>query len=270
MIPLIDVHCHLLAGLDDGPGTEEEALEMCRIAYAEGTRMSAALAHQNDEYPDVTPDRIRSAWERLSRSLRDADIALSVFPCAEVMIHAGTEADWAEGRLLSMSDKRRYLLIEMPHGCFLDVETMVRNLVAQGIRPIMAHAERQEELLHDAGQIERLIEAGCLVQVNASSVARPRNRTDVKALKDWFKRGIVHCMGSDGHSVRRRPPVMAAAYQEVRQWAGDAIADRVFSTFGMAILQGLPLRLPKPERRGTSWFFRILDSTDALFGRSKS
>lgn len=254
MIPLIDLHCHLLAGLDDGPATEEEALAMCRLAYEQGTRMVAATAHQNDEYPDVTPVRIRVAWERLVHSLRDAGIPLTVFPNAEVMVDTETEAAWSAGRLLSMADKRRYLLIEQPHSCFLDLETLVRNLVALGVRPILAHPERKEELLHDPGQIERLIEAGCLVQVNASSIAHPRNRADAKSLKDWFKRGIVHCLGSDGHSIRRRRPVMAEAYRQVREWAGHAIADRVCSTFGMAILQGLPLRLPKPEPRGTQWF----------------
>jgi protein-tyrosine phosphatase len=77
MIPLIDMHCHLLAGLDDGPSTQEEALEMCRLAYAEGTRMAAATAHQNEDYPEVTPPRIRSAWERLVQQLRDAGIPRS-------------------------------------------------------------------------------------------------------------------------------------------------------------------------------------------------
>lgn len=62
MIPLIDMHCHLLAGLDDGPPTDEEALEMCRLACAEGTHMAAATAHQNDHWPDVTPERIRQGW----------------------------------------------------------------------------------------------------------------------------------------------------------------------------------------------------------------
>lgn len=254
MIPLVDMHCHLLAGLDDGPATEEAALEMCRLAYSDGTRMVAATAHQNHDYPDVTPERIRTSWERLVRSLHDAEIPLTVFPCAEVMVHPDIESAWANGRLLSMADRGRYMLIEMPHRCFLDLEAMVRSLVAQGVRPILAHPERQEELLHEAGQIERLIEAGCLVQVNASSIARPRSNLDAKALKGWFKRGIVHCLGSDGHSPTRRPPLMAKAYEQIQLWAGHAIADRVCSTFGMAILQGLPLRLPKPEPRGISWF----------------
>jgi protein-tyrosine phosphatase len=254
MIPLIDMHVHLLAGLDDGPATEEEALAMCRLAYAEGTRMAAATAHQNEDYPEVTPRRIRSAWERLVQLLHEADIPLAVFPNAEVMVHPEIESAWADGKLLSVSDRCRYMLIEMPHRCFLDLESMIRRLVAQGVRPILAHPERQEELLHEAGQIERLIDAGCLVQVNAASVAQPRRRADAKALKDWFKRGIVHCLGSDGHSIKRRPPLMAAAYQQIREWAGHATADRVCSTLGTAILQGLPLRLPRPQPPGTRWF----------------
>ena len=59
MIPLVDIHCHLLAGLDDGPRTDEDALEMCRIAYEDGTRIIAAGAHQNEHYPENTADRIR-------------------------------------------------------------------------------------------------------------------------------------------------------------------------------------------------------------------
>jgi protein-tyrosine phosphatase len=254
MIPLIDMHCHLLAGLDDGPSTQEEALAMCRLAYDDGTRMAAATAHQNEDWPEVTPERIRLAWDRLVQALREAEIPLAVFPCAEVMVQPDIESAWVKGRLLSVADGRRYLLIEMPHGCFLDLEATVRGLVAQGVRPILAHPERQEELLHEAGQIERLIEAGCLVQVNAGSVAQPHSRADAKALKDWFQRGIVHCLGSDGHSPRRRPPLMAAAYRQIQQWAGHAVADRVCSTFGMAILQGLPLRLPKPGPRRSNWF----------------
>lgn len=254
MIPLIDTHCHLLAGLDDGPATQEEALAMCRLAYAEGTRMAAATAHQNDRWPDVTPQRIRSSCNLLVRSLHDAGIPLLVFPCAEVMVHPDIETAWTDGHLLGVAGQRSYLLMEMPHGCFVDLEATVRGLVAQGVRPILAHPERHEELLHETGQMERLIEAGCLVQVSSSSVTRPRNRTDAKALKDWFQRGIVHCLGSDGHSSTKRPPRMAAAYQQIQQWAGHAVADRVCSTFGMAILQGLSLKLPRPEPREVRWF----------------
>src|SRR5439155_24222049 len=128
MLPLVDMHCHLLAGLDDGPRTPDDALEMCRIAYAEGTRTVAALAHQNERWANVTPDVIRAAVERLAAALREAGVALGVFPCAEVMAHPDLETLWAAGRLLSVADRGQYLLVEMPHQLFVDLRPIVRAL----------------------------------------------------------------------------------------------------------------------------------------------
>src|SRR6476661_1215220 len=112
MVPLTDIHVHLLAGLDDGPRSEDDAVAMCRLSHAEGVRLSVALAHQNDSWPGVTPDRIRAAAAGLA----------------------------ARGT---------YLLIELPHQLYLDLRPLVRGLVAAGVRPILAHPERTPELLYD-------------------------------------------------------------------------------------------------------------------------
>jgi protein-tyrosine phosphatase len=253
MLPLTDIHCHLLAGLDDGPPTQEEALAMCRLAYEDGTRLVAATAHQNEDWPRVTPAVIRLAVRELAQALRDAGIPLTVLPGAEVMVHADVEEAWNRGELLSVGDRGQYLLIELPHGQFLDLAEMVRNFCRAGVRPILAHPERQPELLHEPGQIEHLIRAGCLVQVSARSVTHRRCREDEQALKRWFRRGIVHLLGSDGHDPSRRPPGLAAAYRQIVAWAGDRVADRVAGTNGLAVLQGLPLQVPPPEPRGNRW-----------------
>ena len=257
MIPLVDIHCHLLAGLDDGPGTPEDALEMCRLAYADGTRIIAAGAHQNDHYPENTPDRIRLAAQSLGQMLHEHQIPLTTFPCAEVMVHPEIESSWQQKLLLSVADRGQYLLIEMPHGLFVDLRDIAERLLQAGVRPILAHPERSPELLHDDVAIEELIQSGCLVQVSAKSVTQPASRRDERALKDWFKRGIVHFLGSDGHSPRRRLPKMADAYHQIVQWAGARVADRVASTNGTALSQGLPLYIPEPDIRRTSWISRL-------------
>jgi protein-tyrosine phosphatase len=257
MIPLVDMHCHLLAGVDDGPRTDEEAMEMCRIASADGIQMSAALAHQNERWSAVTPQLIRERAARLALALGEADIPLSVFPCAEVTAHPEMEASWRQGTLLSMADRGAYLLVEMPQGIFVDLREIVRALRKAGVTTILAHAERQPELLHDAGLIEQFIEAGCLVQVNSGSVTDPASDEVGRALEDWFDRGVVHFLGSDGHSPRRRRPRMADAYHQIVRWAGTGVADRVCSTNGAAVLQGLPLRLPPPRPRRAKWFARF-------------
>ncbi len=94
------------------------------------------------------------------------------------MVHPEIEAAWRRGDLLSVADRGEYLLIEMPHGVYVDLVSIVENLQEAGVRPILAHAERLPELLHDQGRIERLIRAGCLIQVNADSVANPAGRQD--------------------------------------------------------------------------------------------
>jgi protein-tyrosine phosphatase len=253
MISLVDMHCHLLAGLDDGPRTEADALAMCRIAYQEGVRMAAATAHQNERWAAVTPATIRVAARRLTDLLHESGIPLTVFPCAEVMIHPGIDTAWSAGELLSDGDHGRYLLMEMPPGLVLDLRSLVGELRLAGIRPILAHPERHEAFLHEAGWIEQLVQAGCLVQVSAGSVTAPRSREDERALKSWFRRGVVHLLGSDGHSPTRRAPRMAAAYQKIRAWAGLTVADRVCSTNGMAILQGLMPRFPAPTPARRRW-----------------
>jgi protein-tyrosine phosphatase len=257
MPPLVDTHCHLLAGLDDGPRTPEDALAMCRRAYDQGVRYSVALAHQNEEYPDNTPERIRAAFRRLADDLRAAGPELTVVPCAEVMVHPDMLDAWDRGELLSVADSGKYILLEMPHGLCVELAWVVEALVARGVRPILAHAERCPELLHDAEAVERLIRAGCLVQVSSHSVTRPASGADARALKDWFRRGVAHVLGSDGHSPRRRPPDLADAYLRVKRWAGPAVADRVASSHGMAILHNLPLRVPPVAAPARRWLPRL-------------
>ncbi|HLJ96153.1 MAG TPA: CpsB/CapC family capsule biosynthesis tyrosine phosphatase [Gemmataceae bacterium] len=257
MIPLVDIHCHLLAGLDDGPRTEEDALEMCRLAYAEGTRMVAATAHQNEDWPSVTPERILEASKRLCQNLREQGIPLMAFPTAEVMVHPGLEAAWRKGEHLGLAGGREYVLLEMPHDLYVELGETVKNLRRMGVRPILAHPERHEELLHDAGRIEHLIRLGCLVQVSSSSLTAPPSSRTAKALRSWLRRGIVHLLGSDGHSPVKRQPRMYDAYCQICRWAGNAVADRIASTNGVAILHGLPLRIETPQPTHKRWFSRF-------------
>jgi protein-tyrosine phosphatase len=257
MLPLVDMHCHLLAGLDDGPRTPEDALEMCAIAHAEGTRMVAALAHQNERWSAVTPDIIREAVGRLAAALHEKGVELRVFPCAEVTAHPELVDLWAAGKLLSVADRGQYLLVEMPHQLYVDLRPAVRALERRGVSLILAHPEKHPELLHEPGAIEELIAAGCLVQVSSESVTDPRTAEDRRALRSWFRRGCVHLMGSDGHSPRRRRPLLAAAYRRIADWAGRTVADRVCGSNGMMVLNGRTpwFPEPEPERRWLSWLW---------------
>jgi len=227
---------------------------MCRMAYDDGVRMMAATAHQNEEWPVNTAERIRAATGAQAAAVQAANLPLTVFTSAEVMVQPAMETLWAEGRIVSIADQGRYLLVEMPHGLCVDLRATIRRLRHAGLRVILAHPEQHEELLHEGGAIEALIAEGCLVQISAKSVTSPRNHKDLRAVRNWLQRGVVHLLGSDGHSLRRRPPGIAAAYRQIARWCGAAAADRMASTHGLAVLQGLPLEVAPPRRKRQHWF----------------
>jgi len=257
MIPLVDVHCHLLAGLDDGPRTLEDAVEMCRMAWAEGTRVVAATAHLGPRWPRAAPKGIRTATRQLVAELKKTDLAMTVYPSAEVDVQPEMEELWRRGELLGVSDRNAYLLIELPMNVFVDLRDTVRRFMEIGIRPILAHPERYADMLHQPGRLEELVRTGCLVQVSSDNITSPSCPEDARALKGWFRRGLVHLIGSDGHSPRSRPPRMAEAYRTIAGWVGNDAADRLCGFNGLAVLEGRPLRvpLPKPPKRG--WFSRF-------------
>jgi protein-tyrosine phosphatase len=255
MPPLVDTHVHLLAGLDDGPRTPEEALDMARLMCEEGVRHTVACAHQNDDYPTNNAAVIREATARFAQGVAALELPLAVHPCAEVMVGPELLERLDQGELMTVGDLKRYLLIEMPHGMYVELAWLVEELVERNLRPILGHPERCPELLHEPGAIENLIQSGCMVQVSSNSITDPDNAADAAAIKDWFRRRIVHFLGSDGHSVRRRPPVMADAFRRMEKWVGPAEAERIGSTNGLAMLAGqlLQVPLPLPRRKWFSW-----------------
>jgi protein-tyrosine phosphatase len=254
MSELTDLHCHLLPGLDDGPQTWDDALAMCRVAAAEGVRYAAALAHQDERW-NVPPAAIRGAVRELARRLDREGVSLTVFPAAEVMAATDLAEAWAAGRLVSLGDQGRYLLVEMPHRLFVDLRPTVRLLRAAGVRVVLAHPERHPELLHEPERLGELIRLGCLVQVSAGSVT---GAGEVRALREWFRRGCVHALGSDGHSPGKRPPLMAAAFARVREWVGADAAEQICGRNGLALLRGERLEVTRPGTPRRSWAHRLL------------
>ncbi|MCA9187969.1 MAG: CpsB/CapC family capsule biosynthesis tyrosine phosphatase [Pirellulaceae bacterium] len=250
-----DTHFHLCPGLDDGPRDLDVALQLCHLAWNEGTRAIAALAHQSDMFADVTPPQIRSAVADVETALRDMDIPLKLVPTAEVMVTPDVVERWQAGELLTYGDANKYILLEYPHGLYVDLRDVAADFIEAGVRPVIAHAERQPELLYQFEEICELIQIGCVIQVSTRSLTDSTSAQQTRALKQWAERGVIHCLGSDAHSPHRRPPTMAAAVDTLSRWTSASEALLIARDNGMAILDGQPLRLgaPKPPRR-RSWF----------------
>jgi protein-tyrosine phosphatase len=257
MIPLVDTHVHLLAGLDDGPPTPAVALAMCRMLIAEGVGHAAALAHQNEEYLENTPERLLGASAQIISELAANGIPLSLYPTAEVMLSPTTFEDWQSGKLLTVGNHGKWLLVEMPYGECVNILPLAAAFRPHGIRLIIAHAERYPELLDDHALTAQWIAAGCLIQVTAHSLAEPWDSVTEKSLKRWATGGFIHLLGSDGHGIDRRRPLMAAGYRRLISWTGPAAAERIGSHWGLAIFKGLPVDTPMPNPPTRTWFMRL-------------
>ena len=253
MTPFADLHCHLLAGLDDGPKTIDDALEMCRIAYDEGTRHITAGAHFNSIWQN-RPDDIRPAAEKLRQALIEHDIPIKIYPNTEVALYPELMRDWLAGDLLGYNDQRHYLLIEFPHNIYVDIKGLVEELIQHETRPVLAHAERYSQLVHGGNEIDQLVELGCLIQVNTGSITRPTDSATGTIVKEWVQRGLVHVLGSDGHSKVNRPPHFAEAFQQVVRWTDQTQASLIASTNGLMVLRGLNFQPPTPQPRRRKWF----------------
>jgi protein-tyrosine phosphatase len=173
------------------------------------------------------------------------------------MLSHSTFDDWQAGKLLTVGDHGQWLLVEMPHGVCLDMLPIAEAFRPFGVRLIIAHAERYREILTDPGLTACWIDAGCLIQVTARSLAEPWNSGVEKSLKRWATGGFIHLLGSDGHGIDRRRPEMAAGFERLAKWIGRTAAERIGSEWGMAILQGKPVDIPPPLPPTRRWFTRL-------------
>lgn len=255
---LADTHVHLLAGLDDGPPTEDVAVAMCRMLVTEGAAHATALAHQNPDYPDNTPERMLAVAAALEAKLAAKKVPLAVYPTGEVMLSPTTAADWRAGKLLSVGNRGQFLLVEMPHGDFVDVMPILDDLRPLGVRLVIAHAERYPELLHDPELAAQWIAAGCLLQVTARAVSDPWHDDMDRGIRAWAEGGFIHLLGSDGHGIDRRQPLLAAGYRALAKLAGRAAARRIGTEWGLAVLRGEPVAVPPPHPPTRRWFTRLL------------
>jgi protein-tyrosine phosphatase len=239
---MIDLHCHILPGIDDGARTMEESVEMCRMAAADGCRAMVATPHQR-----------RGSWwnadrESITALARDLQAALG----SELRVLVGGEVH-VDSELLAEVEKlpggglftlagSRYLLIELDNqGRAGDAIHLVHELAVSGWRPVVAHPELIPWLAEDVELIRRLAALGALVQVTAMSVTGEFGRGPMTNTHALIDEGLVHFVASDCHGVQRRPPGLRRAYQAIAGRWGAEVARRLVSDNPRAVVQNRPL-----------------------------
>lgn len=234
---MIDLHSHLLPWIDDGASDLDMALEMARIAVADGIDSVVCTPHIYPGLYENSASGIEIAVTRMQRELDDAGIALKLYVGADVHLARDLVGAVAQGRVPTLAGSR-YLLLEPPHHTVPPgFEDAVFELMAAGLVPVITHPERLSWVDEHYPVFERLADRGAWMQVTAGALTGRFGRR----VKYWAERfvgeGRCHLLATDAHHPQRRPPLLAEAREAAAGLVGAAEADNLVRARPLAVLE---------------------------------
>jgi protein-tyrosine phosphatase len=257
IVPVIDLHAHILPGLDDGPATLDDSAAFAAAAVRFGTRVIAGTSHVNRLW-GLGPDDLAAARAQVAERLARDGIPLEVVQGGEIAPSRLVDLDGESLRGLTLGGGP-YLLVECPFTPVAGMDMIVESVHRQGFRVLLAHPERSVSFQRDRALLARLVERGALAQVTAASLAGGFGETAQDAALRMLGDGHVHVLASDGHHHALRPPDALAGVPEIRRRFGDVDeqVEWMANLLPAAILSGdePPERppLPRPRRRLRAW-----------------
>lgn len=246
--PMFDLHCHILPALDDGAENMDTAIAMARIAVENGTTAIVATPHviEGDWLPDWSG--IVDGCSELQAALAQKQIPLTLYPGAEVALSLDI-LDKISGPGAYCINGGRYMLVELPA---MEIpgyaDEFFFTLQARGITPVIAHAERHPVIANCPEQLQEWVNKGILVQVNGPSLSGRMGERSMKTAELLLHNHMVHILGSDAHSPRRRKPVLAAAREKVLALCGTAVTDKLLQQNPEKIIRSQEIELTEISR----------------------
>jgi protein-tyrosine phosphatase len=213
---VIDLHCHILPGLDDGPVNFDFSVAMARTAAEAGINVVVATPHIRSDY-QVDPGQIEAGVEALNEALAAEDVQLLVLAGGEVALPKAAELDDSVLRTLCLGSGD-YLLVESPYrSSDIDLEGIVSDVQSRGFRPILAHPERCPIFQRDPDRLARLVNSGVLCSITASSLGGGFGNTVRRFAIELLYDGLVHDVASDAHDHLHRPPNLLGGFESAEQ-----------------------------------------------------
>lgn len=203
---IIDVHCHILPGLDDGAADIRESQKMLRMAYDQGICSVIATPHYSIQFQNNTPELIRKKCDELQEwATRELDEKFHIYPGQEIFSFHHVVEKLDQGKLLSLAGSSCVLLEFLPSVSFSSLYKTVRELTMTPYRPILAHIERYQEL-RKKEKVEELIETGALMQMNYRPIGGKWYGDTTRWCRKMLLEGNIHFLGTDMHDTEQRYP----------------------------------------------------------------
>lgn len=233
---LIDIHAHILPGVDDGASDLQEAIALCRLAWENGTRAIILTPHYRGTYK-APPAVLQAAYTALCQALGRELPRMSLYLGNEICFYNGIGQQIENGQVLPLCNSR-YVLLEFSPTVFrAQITTGIAECLTAGKVPIIAHAERYDVFRQDRSLSDDVIKLGALLQVNADSVMGRRGLGVKRLCHKLLKGEKVHFIASDAHDRNHRPPVLLPCYNKICKKYGEKYAKRLFWRNPRAIIE---------------------------------
>lgn len=224
----VDIHCHCLPGMDDGPSAIIDALALCRALADDGITTVIATPHQLGGYDGRNKAAdIRRGVDVLNRIIRSAGIFLVVVPGGDVRIDERIVRFLEQDEILTLADGGRYLLLELPDKAFIDPGSLIVDLQSRGVRVIVSHPERNTFWSGRTSTVLRWIEQGAYLQITAASLLGDFGPVAKRTAWHWLQIGAVTLVATDAHNTQTRRPRMSDAIDAITARMERGIACRV-------------------------------------------
>lgn len=234
----VDIHTHILPGVDDGALNMDEALELVRMARMNGTAHLVLTPHYRGRWRSNTPQLLRRQFDQLVALAKEAVPDMTLYLGNEAAIEREVGDKVAEGRILPLHNSR-YVLLEFSYDTSrIQMVDGVMGVISSGYTPVIAHAERYRIIQKDKKLAGDLLEVGALIQLNADSIMGKCGLGIKWTCGRLLRKGMVQFVASDAHDPKERPPLLKDCYDHVCKRYGRDYADAIFRENALALLSG--------------------------------
>ncbi|MFZ6848617.1 tyrosine-protein phosphatase [Undibacterium sp. RuRC25W] len=236
---MIDLHCHYLPGVDDGPEGAEEAIRLVKAAVANGITAAALTPHIHPRRYPNSKTRLLHTFVRFQDLVKKHEIPIKLFLAGEVRVSAESLELFEEDEIpfLGEVDGFKIVLLEFPHDAIpVGTQQFINKLLRMKIRPLIAHPERNKQVMSDPERIRPFVDMGCWLQLTSASLTggfgEPAKRVAIKLLEQE----LAWIIATDAHNMAHRPPDLANGMRALTEIVGKRLATRMVDTRPARIL----------------------------------
>ncbi|HPR64965.1 MAG TPA: capsular biosynthesis protein [Thermoanaerobaculia bacterium] len=253
---MIDLHCHILPGVDDGASSWKESLSMALMAEDDGIEAIFATPHANPSYHNVSAGTVDQLVQELNTAIQKEGRTIQVYTGHDAHLVPELLDRLRSGEIHTLNSSRYFLLEPPEHFRISEMQEAIFGFMAHGFVPIITHPERVGAFLRNPEFLYRLVEQGALVQITAGSVTGYFGESIRHYSESILKEGLGHILASDAHSPRHRPPILSQACNVISSWGVDA--HPMVSGRPRAVLSDEEIDIPSPAKPSRPGLFQRL------------